>query len=1086
MVKDQQLDEKAIFSAALSLESADARQDYLKSACGTNTELFQQVSRLLELEAESPSYLEAPATGLVAMCAMSPPIEQVGTTIGRYKVLEQIGEGGMGVVFVAEQTEPVRRRVALKIIKPGMDTRQVIARFGAERQALALMDHPNIAKVLDAGATEAGRPYFVMELVRGMPITDYCDESRLDLQGRLGLFKTACLAVQHAHQKGVIHRDIKPSNVLITLHDGQPVVKVIDFGVAKAINQHLTEQTIYTAFTEMVGTPLYMSPEQAELSDLDIDTRSDVYSLGVLLYELLTGNTPFDRETLAKKGLDEIRKMLREDEPPRPSHRISTLKAEAISTLSQSRGIDQRQLSHVLKGELDWIVMKALEKDRNRRYESPSTFAADVERYLNNEPVAAGPPSHLYRVRKFVRRNRTIVTSVSLVLILAAVGLTTSLVAISRERTAVIAASSEANANFQIAREAIDRLMTKVAQESLLNQPKMQTLRRSLLNDALEFYQKLIAQRGDDSDLNKELALAYARVGKILEQQGELLKSVEPQRESVRRLRLLVATDDDPKVRLELVKALDGLGSKLQKLALRPDYDDEESKELMQEALAVVEPLYERHPEDSKIGAQYGRLLINYAYDHRDDLGRIRLEQAVEVAEALVRRSPDNSEYQLTLAKAIEGTPILNSWEGSEENERLLRQAIAIYEQITAVEPENARFRSHYASCLHNLNIVLMQLGENDQARQLQVKWVEIAKRLWNDFPEKPAYGGDLGMAHMHLGISLWEAGERDAAIAEYESAVEVLQQAIKQGPEFPGYRNMLGFRVLNPLIQAYLQNGDFEKELAARKIQIQITEAGGREHGSHRAYWNNLVFFYGGMGENALLLGLDEEGDAAFDAQDRILREHFQNEDEKYDQLWCMRSMGRCSSFIQRGRMEEAREMAREIVDHFPLERIAVEFSGKSGSGYKDLAVFLATMPFDDLRRPHELASMLETSLQDPSQLEWDWSSLALLAASNAAGDYMGARQVLEQAEEHAGNPERADGMYSYFKFLGSQVLWNLGEKDSANRLFDEGLKFSDQFGNRGLGALIQREAAVLLGRDAQASATQDATSPLIQPNTQ
>jgi serine/threonine protein kinase len=359
-VEDQQLDEKAIFSAALSLESADARQDYLKSACGTNPELFQQVSRLLELEAESPSFLETPAAGVVAMRAMSPPTEQVGTTIGRYKLLEQIGEGGMGVVFDAEQTEPVRRRVALKIINPGMDTQQVIARFGAERQALALMDHPNIAKVLEVGATEAGRPYFVMELVRGMPITDYCDESRLDLQGRLGLFKTACLAVQHAHQKGVIHRDIKPSNVLITLHDGQPVVKVIDFGVAKAINQHLTEQTIYTAFTEMIGTPLYMSPEQAELSGLDIDTRSDVYSLGVLLYELLTGNTPFDRETLVSQGLDEFRQMLRENEPPRPSHRISTLKAEAISTVSQSRGIDQRQLSHVLKGELDWIVMKAL------------------------------------------------------------------------------------------------------------------------------------------------------------------------------------------------------------------------------------------------------------------------------------------------------------------------------------------------------------------------------------------------------------------------------------------------------------------------------------------------------------------------------------------------------------------------------------------------------------------------------------------------------------------------------------------------------------------------------------------------------
>jgi eukaryotic-like serine/threonine-protein kinase len=273
----------------------------------------------------------------------------------------------MGVVFVAEQSEPVRRRVALKIIKPGMDTRQVIARFEAERQALALMEHPNIAKVLDAGATEAGRPYFVMELVRGMPITEYCDQAQLDIRGRLELFMTVCQAVQHAHQKGVIHRDIKPSNVLVTLHDGKPVVKVIDFGVAKAVNQQLTERTIYTAHAEMIGTPLYMSPEQAELSGLDVDTRSDVYSLGVLLYELLTGHTPFDRETLVKVGLDEIRRMIRETEPARPSHRISTLKA-AATTISEQRGIDQRQLTRALSGELDWIVMKALEKDRNRRY----------------------------------------------------------------------------------------------------------------------------------------------------------------------------------------------------------------------------------------------------------------------------------------------------------------------------------------------------------------------------------------------------------------------------------------------------------------------------------------------------------------------------------------------------------------------------------------------------------------------------------------------------------------------------------------------------------------------------------------------
>jgi serine/threonine protein kinase len=418
---------RTIFREALEQRDPGERARFIDAACNGDSALHGEVVRLLAAHDDLNSFMVRPAAGAATIDL--PPTEQIGATIGRYKLLEQIGEGGMGVVYVAEQTEPVRRRVALKIIKPGMDTRQVIARFEAERQALAMMDHPNIAKVLDGGATEpplslqgrgagsegTGRPYFVMELVRGMPITDYCDQAKLNPRGRLALFVTVCHAVQHAHQKGVIHRDLKPSNVLVTMHDGHPVAKVIDFGVAKATGRNLTDRTIYTAFTELIGTPLYMSPEQAELSGLDVDTRSDVYSLGVLLYELLTGHTPFDRETLVKSGLDEIRRMIREDEPPRPSHRISTLAADAGSTVSQKRGIDQRQLTRAIKGELDWIVMKALEKDRNRRYESASAFAADIERYLNNEPVEAGPPSALYRFRKFARRRRAAVISSAIV-----------------------------------------------------------------------------------------------------------------------------------------------------------------------------------------------------------------------------------------------------------------------------------------------------------------------------------------------------------------------------------------------------------------------------------------------------------------------------------------------------------------------------------------------------------------------------------------------------------------------------------------------------------------------------------------------
>src|SRR6516165_4201376 len=429
---------KALFLHAVGKLPPEAWSDYLAETCGLDAELQEQVKYFLHVHQEAGSFLEQPAAALGATGAFEPvladdvPADQLhegpGTVIGPYKLMEQIGEGGMGLVFVAEQQEPIRRKVALKIIKPGMDTRQVIARFEAERQALALLDHPNIAKVYDGGAigepsdvsrrvaespetrrlTSLGspRPYFVMELVKGVPITEYCDQNQVPVRERLELFLDVCQAVQHAHQKGIIHRDIKPSNVLVMSHDGKPVVKVIDFGVAKAIGQQLTDKTIYTQFTQLVGTPLYMSPEQAGQSSLDVDTRSDIYALAVLLYELLTGTTPFDKDRLKEASYEEIRRIIREEEPPKPSTRISTL-GQAATTASTQRKSDPNRLASSFRGELDWIVMKALEKDRNRRYETANGFAMDVQRYLADEPVHACPPSATYRFRKFARRNKT-------------------------------------------------------------------------------------------------------------------------------------------------------------------------------------------------------------------------------------------------------------------------------------------------------------------------------------------------------------------------------------------------------------------------------------------------------------------------------------------------------------------------------------------------------------------------------------------------------------------------------------------------------------------------------------------------------
>jgi len=414
---------KPIFAKALEIEEPEARESYLDDACGGNAELRAEVADLLAAFEQAGSFLKKPAVEADAK-AFGPTVdmpavaEAPGQLIGRYKLLQQIGEGGMGSVYMAEQERPIRRKVALKIIKLGMDSKQVIARFEAERQALALMEHQNIARVLDAGTTKTGRPYFVMELVKGIPITEYCDNNKLTPRERLELFKPVCLAIQHAHQKGVIHRDIKPSNVLICLYDGQPVPKVIDFGVAKATEQRLTEKTMFTHHGQIVGTLEYMSPEQAEMSQLDIDTRSDIYSLGVLLYELLTGTTPITREELREGGFTEMLRLIRESEPEKPSTRVSH-SHDALPTISAQRRMEPAKLGALFRGDLDWIVMKALEKDRIRRYETASDFARDVQRHLDDEPVEACPPSARYRLRKFAHKHRAaLFTAAALVMIL--------------------------------------------------------------------------------------------------------------------------------------------------------------------------------------------------------------------------------------------------------------------------------------------------------------------------------------------------------------------------------------------------------------------------------------------------------------------------------------------------------------------------------------------------------------------------------------------------------------------------------------------------------------------------------------------
>jgi tetratricopeptide (TPR) repeat protein len=518
--------DRELFLAALDRNDPSARARYLVEHC-PEPEVRARVERLLAAFGEAGNFLEQPADpgptithdpGPMPTAEYTPGGEAGAVIAGRYTLVERIGTGGMGEVWVARQTEPVSRKVALKLIKAGMDSKQVMARFEAERQALAMMDHPNIAKVLDGGLHEQ-RPFFVMELVKGVPITDYCDARKLTPRERLELFVPVCQAIQHAHQKGIIHRDIKPSNVLIALYDDKPVVKVIDFGVAKATGGTLTEATIDTGFGGVVGTPQYMSPEQATFNNLDIDTRSDVYSLGVLLYELLAGSPPFSRKELERKGLLEILRVVREEEPPRPSNKLST--ADALPTLSANRGTDPKSLTGLLRNELDWVVMKALEKDRSRRYETANGFAADVLRYLSGEAVQAHPPSAVYRLKKFVRRHRGQVIAASLVLAVLVAGMIGTSVGLLQAE-ARRQDSDQARADEATQRQAAE----KAADAERLAKRDAESQKQQALTAAEE--ERKAKGEADAKRKEAETNLAFARKGnEIL---GSVFRGLDPRR----------------------------------------------------------------------------------------------------------------------------------------------------------------------------------------------------------------------------------------------------------------------------------------------------------------------------------------------------------------------------------------------------------------------------------------------------------------------------------------------------------------------------------------------------------------------------
>jgi serine/threonine protein kinase/tetratricopeptide (TPR) repeat protein len=666
---------KAIFCAAIEKESSAQRSAYLDEACRGDKQLRADVEALLKAHYEGKSLLDKPVLGPDVTLGDSPLTEGPGTRIGRYKLLQLIGEGGFGVVYMAEQQKPIRRRVALKIIKLGMDTKQVIARFEAERQALAMMEHPNIAKVLDAGATETGRPYFVMELVKGIPITEYCDKNNLDTRQRLELFIEVCKAIQHAHQKGIIHRDIKPTNVMITLHDGKPVPKIIDFGIAKATQQRLTEKTLFTEYKRFIGTPAYMSPEQAEISGLDVDTRSDIYSLGVLLYELLTGGTPLEAEKLRSAAYDEMCRMIRETEPPKPSTRLSTL-GDALADIAKHRDIQPAGLRKLIRGDLDWIVMKTLEKDRTRRYETANELAMDIGRHLRDEPITAGPPSTVYQLRKFVRRHRTGVMFGLLVAAALLIGLclaTVGFIQANREKERTQAALAQAEANFKLAREAVDEL-TRAADQQLSGAPAGHQVGRRLLEKAQVFHGRFLEKRRDEPAAREQAGQAYRHLAKIHEALGEYKEAEQAYRRAIDVFEKLA--EDFPEIarhQVCIVHAMDNLDDSLEALGRH-----KEAAETRTALRDMATGLVRRFPHDTLCR----RVLVE---EFRRQGSRQYYEDAIALFEDLLADHP-SCRYELATLLIYFGT-FLKGDGRLEEAREAKQKAETIRQELVALLP---------------------------------------------------------------------------------------------------------------------------------------------------------------------------------------------------------------------------------------------------------------------------------------------------------------------------------------------------------------------------------------------------------------
>lgn len=790
-----------------------------------------------------------------------------GTLIaGRYKLLEEIGEGGMGTVWVAQQTEPVRRRVAIKLIKPGMDSRQVLSRFEAERQALAIMDHPHIAKVLDGGLTDEGRPYFVMEYVKGEPITDYCDKARLSVTERLKLFVQVCQAVQHAHQKGIIHRDLKPSNILVCPYDGQPVPKVIDFGLAKAMHQSLTEHSLYTAHGVMVGTPLYMSPEQAETNNLDIDTRSDLYSLGVILYELLTGSTPLEKRRLHDAAFQEMLRLIQEEEPPKPSTRLSG--SGSLPTIAAQRSLEPAQLSRTVQGDLDWIVMKSLEKERSRRYETANGLARDIERYLHDDPVEARPPSAGYRFSKFARRNKGAMLTVGLVaaaLVVGTIASTWQAIRATRaeqlaqdERLEAERQRAEAEANFKKAKAAVDKYFTLVSESTLFDVPGLEPLRKDLLEAAAEFYEGAALERTDDPALLADLATTHLRVGEIyrvLNRPDDWVAAIGRALNVIDRLRREHPAPSE--YERKLAGFWQGLRVTVNHSAAPRDVSATSKTLLHLEKTWTL--LAERHPTQPAFRSDLAaiRALTGWVLA---DIGRpiegiAMFRQALAVNGDMVREFPGVAKYR---ADRVAGLNILVGILNGQKHDvkellSLQREAVQLGEELVAEYPNVAAHREILLDCHYSL-AHLIEKAQPDEAEEAFRRSVELSEVQVREFP-----GHSLHWVRLGRNAGDWAAfeaarGNRTQAEDIVRKVIETYEEEIEIRPGNREARIQLVI-ALGRLVELLVATGRHEEADASRQRVPKICEPLLAEHPQDRQARERLSWTLSGLADKLQLV---------------------------------------------------------------------------------------------------------------------------------------------------------------------------------------------------------------------------------------